>query len=172
MATFQEIERLAKDYAEARGALRSRMEALEAEIAEIRRRHITGIKRAAEAAARRREALAGAVDESRGLFDKPRTQIMHGIRVGVMKDKGTLVWDDDAQVVGLIRRHLADRAESLVKVSEKPVKAALQSLTAAELRKIGVRVEETGDAVYIKPADSEIDRLVDALLASMEEPAP
>lgn len=170
MATFQEIERLTKDYAEARANLAERVEALEAELAEARRRHITGIKRAAEAAARRREALSAAVDESRPLFEKPRTQIIHGIRVGVMKDKGQLAWDDDAQVVALIRRHLSEQADTLIKVTERPVKAALQQLTAAELKRIGVRLIETGDTVYIKPADSEIDKLVDALLASMEEP--
>lgn len=171
MPRLQYIERLAKEYAEARAALRERMEALEAELARVKREHITGIKRSAEAAARRKEALSTAVDGSRQLFEKPRTQIIHGIRVGVMKDKGQLSWDEDAQVVALIRRHLAEQFDTLVKVTEKPVKGALQQLSAAELKRIGVRVVETGDAVYIKPADSEIDKLVDALLASMEEPA-
>lgn len=168
---MQDIERRAKEYAEARARLKDRVDALEAEIAKLRREHITGIKRAAEAASRHREALAAAVDESRGLFEKPRTTVMHGIRVGVMKDKGQLDWDDDARVVALIRRHLSDRFDTLVKVTEKPVKSALQQLSAAELQRIGVRVVETGDAVYVKPADSEIDKLVDKLLASMEEPA-
>ena len=42
-------------------------------------------------------------------------------------------------------------------------------LTAAELKRIGVAIEGAGDAVLVKPADSAIDKLVAALLATAEE---
>ena len=38
----------------------------------------------------------------------------------------------------------------------------------AELKRIGVTVEETGDQIVIKPTDSEVDKLVNALLADAE----
>ncbi|MBI5561297.1 MAG: hypothetical protein HY894_00350, partial [Deltaproteobacteria bacterium] len=35
---------------------------------------------------------------------------------------------------------------------------------AGDLKKLGVTVEETGDAVVIKPVDGEVERVVNALL--------
>ena len=44
------------------------------------------------------------------------------------------------------------------------MKDALAQLPAAELHKLGVQVEEAGDRVYIKASDSEVDKLVVAIL--------
>ncbi len=52
----------------------------------------------------------------------------------------------------------------LIATSERPAKEALANLTAAELKKLGISVTDGGDAVFIKPADSAVDKMVDALL--------
>ena len=52
----------------------------------------------------------------------------------------------------------------MIRTVEEPVKDALAQLPAADLRKLGVQVEEAGDHVYIKAADSDVDKLVAAIL--------
>ena len=41
-------------------------------------------------------------------------------------------------------------------------------MSVSDLKKIGVTVIETGDEVFIKPTDSEIDKLINALLKDEE----
>uniref|UniRef100_UPI00248EC44C hypothetical protein n=1 Tax=Thalassobaculum salexigens TaxID=455360 RepID=UPI00248EC44C len=74
-----------------------------------------------------------------------------------------------AKVVELIIKHLPEQTESLIKVTETPVKSALANLPTADLKRIGVTVTQTGDQVYIAPTDSEIDKLVDALVKEAAE---
>lgn len=163
------IELLAKGYAVAHERLTDHVRALEAEIKAARRRGLPRLRRLVEAAAAERQSLKTAIEANPALFEKPRTRLMHGLRVGIAKGKGALRWADPDTVVRLIRRHLPDRAEALIKVSETPLKGALARLSAAELKKIGVTVEDDGDQVVIKPQDGEIEKLVEGLLALAEE---
>jgi hypothetical protein len=99
------------------------------------------------------------------LFERPRTMTLHGIRLGYAKGKGKITWEDDAKVVAAIRRTFArDTSDRLIAITERPVKDALASLPAAELRRLGVQVEEAGDYVFIKASDSEVDKLVAQIL--------
>lgn len=164
MATLAEIERLTKDFAEWRDQLASRVRTLEDETSRIKRLHVPAIKKAVAAVMERQARLKAAIEESPGLFIKPRTMIIHGIKIGFQKLKGKITWADDEQVIRLIRKHFPEQADVLIKLTERPVKDALQQLSASDLKKIGVIVEETGDVVVVKSTDSEIDKFVDALL--------
>lgn len=164
MATLADIERLTKDYADWRTQLSEAVLVAEHELAALKRQHVVTIKRKVEAVAERQAALKAAIEESPELFRKPRTLIIHGVKVGFMKEKGKISWDDKDQVVRLIKKHFPEQADVLIKTVEKPIKNALQQLSAAELKRIGVTIGETGDVVVIKSTDSEIDKLVSALL--------
>lgn len=168
MASLADIEQHTRRYADARDLLASRVQALQDDIEQAKRRKLPGIKKAAAAAAEARDKLRAAIEESQELFQKPRTLIIAGIRVGFTKGSGKLSFDDPARVVALIRRHYPDQADALIKVTEAPVRKALGNLSVSELKRIGVTVEETGDQVVIKPTDSEVDKLVNALLADAE----
>jgi hypothetical protein len=101
--------------------------------------------------------------------------MFHGIKVGYKKGTGKIEWEDADQVVKLIKKHFPDQADVLIISSEKPAKDALAQLTAAELKKLGVLVEESGDVPFIKDTSSEVDKLVAAFLkdeATDEEQAP
>lgn len=169
MVTMEKIEKLTKAYADAREDLTAVVQDLEAETAKLRRRRLPAIRRLVDLAANGRAELEAAIEESTALFKKPKTRILHGVRVGFMKGKGELQWADAATVVKLIRKHLPDQAETLVKVSAAPVKAALQALDVGTLKKLGVTVADTGDKVMIKPAAGDIDKLVEALLKAVED---
>lgn len=158
------IDSITKEYAAARKVLSVRVQDLEDEIAQLKRRHLPGIKKAVEVAKTYQARLAAAIEESPELFVKPRTVVFYGIKVGLEKGKGKIEIEDSDQVVKLIEKHFPDQADVLIKTSKKPVKKALAQLTVAELKKLGITVEETGDQIVIKPTDSEVDKLVSALL--------
>jgi len=166
--TLAEIEKLTHEYAAARAILKDHVDALEEEIAQLKRRKLPQIRRTAERAAEMLQALRRAVEESPELFERPRTVIFHGIRVGYMKGRGEIVWEDTSTVIKLIKKHFPDQVETLIKVTETPIKSALAQLSASDLKRIAVTVVESGDQVVIKPADSEIDRIVDAMLRDDE----
>jgi hypothetical protein len=168
MATLGEIERLTKDYADWRMQLSEAVLVAEHEIAAMKRQHVVTIKRKVEAVAERQASLKAAIEASPELFTKPRTMIMHGVKIGFQKEKGKISWADANQVIRLIKKHFSEQADVLIKTTEKLIKAALQQLPAADLKRIGVTVGETGDAVVIKSTDSEIDKLVNALLKGDE----
>jgi len=168
MSNMKEIEQLTREYAMARAVLRERVEALEAEVTALKRRRLPGIKTAVATASERQALLRDAVEESPELFVKPRTCIWHGIRVGYKKEKGKLKWEDEARVVTLIKKGYPEEWNVYIKVTEKPLKISLEQLPAVELKKLGIRVSEDTDEVYIKSTDSEIDRLVNQLLSSTE----
>lgn len=169
MTTLTEIEQLTRAYADARGVLAERVAALQEEIEAARRRRLRGIKEAVARAADARGALHAAVEGAPELFERPRSVTIAGIKVGWQKGRGEITWDDADRVVALIRRHLPDQADALIRVVTSPIKSALAQLAAPDLRRIGVSVVETGDQVLIKPVDGEIDKLVDALLREAAE---
>jgi hypothetical protein len=162
--TLFEIEKLAKEYSDTRANLRDRVTHLEDEIMDLKKKYLPGIRRAVEAASEKQSKLKAAVEASPDFFQKPRTQTLYGIRFGFMKQKGKIGWEDDELVIKLIKKHFPDTYETYIKTVEKPLKAVLETLSVAELKKIGVEATESGDAVVIKPVDSEVDKLVDSLL--------
>jgi len=163
MSDFTDIENLTKAYAEARAALGEAVSDLDAEMVKIKRLRLRRIRSLAEKTANAHAELQAMIDDSRSLFVKPKTRILHGVKVGITKEKGKLKFDTDV-VVRLIKRHLPEKVDVLIKVTETPQKVALSGLSATDRKKIGVTVISGGDAVIIKPADGEIDKLVDALL--------
>ena len=169
MATLNEIEGLTREYSNIRSSLTEKVEALNDEIEKLKRQRLPQIRKLIEKAAEAEARLRAAIEESPELFVKPKTITWHGIKVGYQKQKGKLTWDDDEKVVKLIKKHYPEDWEIYVKVTEKPLKGALEKLTAAELKKLGVNVTEDQDVVVVKSTDSEIDRLVQALLKGAEE---
>ncbi len=168
MATLSEIEKITKDYADARKVLSERVQSLESEITALKKMHLPRIKKAIEIAAKKQAELRCAIEESPELFKKPRMIIFHGIKIGYQKSKGEIKWEDTEQVVKLIKKHFPDGYETYIKITETPIKSALAQLSVHELKKLGVTVIETGDEVVIKTTDTEIDKLVNALLKDEE----
>lgn len=172
MDGMQEIERLTRAYAEARIALSEKMEAVKAEMQAVKKRYARGLRQLADRALSARAELAAEVDAQRALFEKPRTRVLHGLKVGFAKNPGRLEMDDEAKTIQLIRRHLnAEAAGLLIRVSEKVNRAALNDLDAQDLKRIGVRVAGGGDERVIRAVDGEIEKLVDALLEGADEEA-
>lgn len=164
MNTLAEIESLTKKFAEAHTDLSKVVTDLNEALAAIKLAHLAAIKHHVKKTAHHHANLKAAVDESRDLFIKPRTVLFHGIKVGLQKGKGGIIFDDAAKVVALIKRHFPEQTELLIHTKEKPDKEALEQLAVADLKRLGCEIADAGDQIVIKPTDSEVDKIVTALL--------
>ena len=162
--TLATIETRARKYAEAREALAAIVTALNAGIDAVKREHMKRLKKAVAEAAEHHDALKSLIEEAPECFVKPKSVVFHGIKLGYQKGKGKIEWDDADQVVRLIKKHFPDQADILIATRETPAKDALNNLTAADLKKLGISIVEGGEAVFIKPTDSLVDKMVDALM--------
>lgn len=171
MATLADIEKKTKTYADARDLLVERVRALKEELEQIKNEKLPGIKKTLAKVAEAEAALRAMLEESAALFEKPRTQIFNGVKVGYMKGKGKISWEDDEAVVKLIKKRFPEQADVLTRTTTVPDKQALAGLTAAELKRLGVTVDESGDVVVIKPVDGEVEKTVAALLKGAAEEA-
>lgn len=169
---MEAIDTLAQTYARARDELAERLESLRDEQEQARRRRIQGIKNSVARYSAAHADLLAAIDTQRHLFQKPRTRVLHGIKLGVVKQPGKLVIDSPASCVAALRRLLGDQAEAYIKRSESPVRSALANLPAKDLKRVGVTVTDDIDAVVIKSADGELDKLISALVADPDLDAP
>lgn len=169
MPTLLEIEARAKLYAEARASLAETVSSLNAGIEALKRGAMPDIKRAISRASTHHDRLRALIEESKGLFAKPKTRVFCGIKCGFAKGKGKLQYKDADQVVKLIKKHFPEQADVLITTIEKPAKDALNNLPASDLKKLGIEVVDGGEAIYIKPSDSAVDKMVDALLDEATE---
>lgn len=168
--TMKEIEDLTKAFSKARDDLRHELETIEGAIKRIKESRLGRLRELVSNANNAHDDLSVAITTSPGLFKSPRTRTMHGIKAGYQKSTGSLKFASEGNVIELIRKHFPDKEALLINTKETVAKAPLGKLPADDLKRIGVAVIPGEDRVLIKAADSEIDKLVDALLAD-DEPA-
>lgn len=167
-----DLEKLTASFAHDREQVCAIVANMEEELAAVRRRYLGKLRTAVAKAQTSRTLLFTAVEAHPELFERPKTQVFHGIKIGFRKGTGGIDWDDDAKVCELIRKHFPKaQAELLIKTSEKPIAKAIADLDVADLKRIGCRVESTGDVVVVKPMDSEVEKVVTALLSEEAEVA-
>jgi hypothetical protein len=164
MSTIDDIEIKAKALAAARAELADRVGRIRDEQDAIKRRLLTGVRNALARARDAYDELHALVESAPELFEKPRTRTLHGVRLGFMKQRGKLEWDDDRALIDALRKLLGEEAEGLIRTTEKPIAARLQDLPARDLRRLGVRVADDTDVVVIKTADDALDKFIDALI--------
>lgn len=164
------IEALAEGYAQRRHALADLLNQIDAEQRAIITRRLRDVRLALADAAAAEDALRNAIEAAPELFEKPRTRVLHGVKVGYQKGKGKVEIPDEAKTIRYIREKLpTDQAELMIRVTEKVERRAVMDLTAADLKRLGIRIIESGDQIVIKPVDSQVDKLIKALLADIPD---
>lgn len=166
---LQEIISRAAVLSQYRARLGDLVNALNAGIEALKADRLADVRQATDEAGFAWKALAESIDAHPELFVKPRSLVAHGIKFGFQKAKGTLEIADEDRTVALIEKLMPEQAELLISVKKAPVKDALAQLPATDLKKLGVQLKDTGDVVFIKPADGAVDKLVKALIASAVE---
>jgi hypothetical protein len=167
--TMDTIETQAKAFASARAELADRLNALREEQEAAKRRRLQGITKSLDRVQTVHAVLRASLEASPKLFEQPKTRVLHGIRVGWMKQRGKLEIADAQTCVSALRRVLGDtEAAAYIKVTEAPIRTALANLPAKDLKRVGVTVTDDVDAVVIKAADGDLDKLIDALVGDAE----
>lgn len=167
--TLAGIEARTKDYRSARDTMGKRVQSLQDEIAAATRKWEPQIRKSLLEVKAAESELSAAVAANPGLFARPRSHTFHGVRVGIEKGKGKVTIIEKDRTVELIRKHMEDQFDLLVKTTHKPIKKAIEQLDAKDLKRIGVAVEDAGDQVVIRPVDSELDKMLNALLKTDPE---
>lgn len=153
------LARTREQLAQMVGELNKGIEALKAD-------RLPDIRVAIDAATEAWKGLEAEIELHPELFERPRSLEAHGIKFGFKKSTGGLEIEDEERTVALIEKLLPDQADVLIASKKKPVKDALAQLPAATLKKLAVEVKDTGDAVFIKPAEGALDKMVKALVAA------
>ncbi len=167
--SLEKIELLSNKLATERDVLASLVDELQEDLEQSKEVALPDIKRAAKRVLKVKEKLGIIIADNPQLFVKPRTLIMSGIKIGFQKGKGLLGYKDASAVIKLIRKHYPEKEDVLVKTTESIIKKAINNMTASELRRIGITVIPGDDQVLIKPAGSDIDKLVSAYLGDENE---
>lgn len=160
------IESAALYYADARAELGAEVDALRSRIKAAQAEHRPELIARLDQAANARGALEVLLLGHAGLFEKPKTRQMHGIKVGFRKLPGKVEYaDGEDRVIERIRELLRGKARTLIAVKESVRKDLLADLAAADLAAIGASIIDCGDEVVIKAIDSDLDKLLKGLVA-------
>lgn len=95
--------------------LEIRIAQLEADLEVVKQKHLPGLKKQAAKLAAREAELYSAVENAPELFEKPKTLVIAGTKVGFANSIGSVSFEDDAYVVKQVEKHFPDRFDELVK---------------------------------------------------------
>lgn len=167
--TMSDIEVLTKKYAEARQKVVDRVTAINEEMEAVKRKHMRFLKNDVSGAKEQQSHLENGLNQARELFKNPKSQIFSGIKVGIRKKVGKLGWDDDEKVCQRIEKNFPKQYDTLVKTTVKPIDKAIKTLKADDLLKLGITLGKDSDEIFVAPVDSEVDKLVKALLTDSDK---
>ena len=164
------IDALAFNLSKRRSALSDLVNEIETEQRAVLARFRVKLRDVYGTTAGAQAALQAEVEEHPELFVKPRTLTLHGVKVGFTKGAGRMEIDDELRTIALAKKHLdPEQLALVVSVRESINKKAAAGLTVADLKKIGIRIEETGDRMVLTYTDSALDKLLERLLADAKD---
>ena len=102
---------------------------------------------------------------------RPRTRATDGVKYGLRKQPGRLEIHDEARCIARVRERLPVSADALIRTTERLQHVALRHLDRRTLGAIGIRLVGVDDEVVISAAATDLDKLVEALLADGEDTA-
>lgn len=167
MSTLNEIDAGAKQLADALSRVNAIATELDKAIEIIKRTELPKLRKWVAAAAEAEAALKAKVEAAPGLFVKPKTVTLHGIKCGYEKGKGSVQFANPERVCTLIYKHFPHAADTLIISTESPSKTELAKLTASDLKRLGCELTGTGDRVVVKPVDGAGVKMAQALLQGM-----
>lgn len=168
--TLGTVETACARYDAAANELDAMIDELEQDLDDVRRKHLKRMKTQAGVVAAREAELRSQVEGNTALFTKPRTFILHGVKVGLTESKGKLVWDmEDHELVDLLKRKFKDDDawKDYVITKDIPSKEALRTLDEAVRAKLGCRIDGAGDSVVVKRTAGDVEKMMDKLIEKM-----
>lgn len=162
--TLVTIEQSCTKLASARSALNAKLVELQTEMDAARRRRIKNIRKAIAKVEELTQATRDLVAAAPDLFEKPKSTLLAGIKVGYQQSKPRLEIPDVDETLLRIQRLLPATAGTYIKTEESLIRAALAQLPAAMQKRLGVKVVEGEDEVIVRPQDTDVEVLCKTLL--------
>lgn len=164
--TLVTIEQSCAKLASARSALNAKLVELQSEMDAARRRRIKNIRKAIAKVEELTEATRDLVASAPQLFEKPKSALLAGIKVGYQQSKPRLDIPDVDETLLRIQRLMPATAGTYIQTEEKPIRAALAQLPAAMQKRLGVTLIEGEDEVIVRPQDTDLEGLCKTLLGA------
>ncbi len=140
---------------------------LEADLEIAKQKHLPGLKRQAAKLAAREAELFSAVEGAPELFDKPKTFVIAGTKIGYANSIGSIVIEDEEYTVKQIEKLLPERFDALVKTEYTPRKDALRELNQKDLGKLGIQLVGCGPVVIVKRVAGDVEKLINKLIEKL-----
>ena len=167
---LKSLDKMVEAHAANYNRLANTMAELEGKIASLKAEYLPALRAAVADVKFTHEALNATIIARPELFNKPRTRVLHGFKVGFRKLEGKIVFRDEEKSVALAAEHLNDKEWCLVvRVSESINKDAAAQLPAATLKKIGGEITDPVDQVVIQSATGDVTKLVEALIKEAQQ---
>lgn len=167
--TLEQIERLAEACSTAESHLNDEMQILDHQLKEVAKSNRKVITAAVRATKKAYADLANAVAESPELFVKPKSKVLHGIKVGYKKGTDTFEVASEEHTISRIRQQLPELEILLVKVEESVIKGGLKQLTDAQLIEIGVLKHIGENKPFCEAEEGDWEKAVRALIESAKD---
>jgi hypothetical protein len=158
------IERKTRDFEKVKRDLDDLVSEVQGEAETLKRKYFTRLRTLMNAVTAKHADLFRAIQENPELFDKPRTQIFEGIRIGMKKGKGKLLIEDPDLTMKLIKKHFEELAGVLIRTVEEPCTSAIRKLSETEMKKISVEMIGKDDTVVIEAVDNAIQKVLSSLI--------
>lgn len=175
MPTITEIRAAAQCLADARRESTTRATALEHALAQaaqpIYQEHRAGIDAAAADEAEAYAELLALVETSPGEFKRPRSLVVDGVKTGYRKEQDSLDFDSEDAVITriLCLEDFDELARALIRTERRLNIEALEALDAGQKRQLGIRTVSGADQPFISFADTDVEKLVKAILADAQK---
>lgn len=163
--SMSDIEALAERHSKNITTLAELARTVNEEIEACTQRASTKLQALAAQCVNSEQLLEEALEDNPELFEKPRTVVLSGLKLGYANGRDKLDFDEE-KTIDLIDKHFPDLAQVLIKTTRKPVSSALGNLQPAQLKKLKVQVVEGEDSVVLKVADTAVNKLVSGYIAA------
>ncbi len=164
--TLNDINRVLSEYAVAERRLSTLAAGARAAVARVTHQYEDEMRAAMTTMNNCRADARAMVESNPALFAKPKTRVLHGVKIGLRKRRGRLVINNPAKTIAQIEREYHDPAGYLIQVKKVLLKTGLEKLSAKELKRLGVEVQQDTDQAVFYPVADDVDGIVEFLLVS------
>ncbi len=163
-ANLKDLETAAKEFSTKSRVLRNIKENLDTEIDAVKSKYIEELKKASSEAGESYQMLLTLVESSEELFSDKKSMSINNVKFGYRKKTGKIEIDNEEFTINKLQELFPENADMYLSKKISISKKALDSLTAAELKKIGVNVIQDSSEAFVKLTDDEVQKLIDALV--------
>ena len=177
MTNLSDLQKRAGVLSASRDHLSGLFATLQAGIDIVKKGSLPEISKVARQIAKQHSELQQLITAHPALFDKPRTQVVDGLKFGLQKKPGKLEWDSDTALVTRINKAVAsndltiEQRDLLIHTIERPVAKALEKLDGKLLKRLGVTISSDTDEVLIKSVDGDVEKAVNAVIKDITDSA-